>query len=75
MMRPPSVTDTLLICMHVSLIDRVRKGYGYGARIGMEAYKDAGAWKKTFMDWVTPTPLVSRRIPSATRGKEAQLAV
>lgn len=33
----------------------------------------AGAWKKTFMAWLTPTPLISSISPSATSGKDAQL--
>ncbi len=38
-------------------------------------HSDAGAWKRMFSAWVTPTPFVFCMTPSATRGNAAQLGV
>lgn len=75
MMRPPRVTEVLRICMQVCLetkrtVTSGEDGKRYEAEMN---YNDAGAWKRMLMDWVTPTPLILRRMPRATSGKDAQL--
>ena len=74
-MRPPSVTDVLVIRMHVCLgtsIGQLGPGREGGERM-KQTHSDAGAWKRMFSAWVTPTPFVFCMTPSATSGNAAQL--
>lgn len=46
---------------------------GGSKRLGKDTNSGAGAWKRMLRAWVTPTPFLPRRTPSATSGTLPQL--